>query len=42
MTAALRAARAEDAEAIDALLRAAFGGPAEARLVAMLRDVRVK
>lgn len=33
-----RPARPADAPAIDALLRAAFGGDAEARLVAALRD----
>ncbi len=37
MTPALRPARASDAGAIDALLRAAFGGAAEAALVAALR-----
>lgn len=37
MSMALRPARAEDAAAIDALLRAAFGGEAEARLVGLLR-----
>jgi putative acetyltransferase len=37
VTAVLRAARAEDAGAIDALLRAAFGGDAEAIFVDTLR-----
>lgn len=37
MTAVLRDARAEDAPAIDALLRTAFGGDAEATLTAGLR-----
>lgn len=40
MTAVVRPARAADAPAIDALLRAAFGGPDEAALVVALRAER--